>query len=48
MRFAKWQRGIRQWWVGVALHVVGVGIPTSWALGVGAFGNRGMQLEAGC
>jgi len=32
MMFAKWQRGIRRWWVSIALQVVDVGIPASWAI----------------
>jgi len=48
VRFAKWQRGIRRWWVGVTLQVASVGIPASWALGVGAFGDGGLRLGVGC
>ena len=48
VRFAKWQRGIRQWWVGVELQVASVAIPASWALGVGAFGDGGLRLGVGC
>jgi len=48
VRFAKWQRAIRRWWVGVALLVAGVGIPASWAFEVWAFGDDGLRLGASC
>jgi len=42
--FAKWQRAIQRWWVGIALQVAGVGIPASWAFEVWAFGDDGLRL----
>ena len=44
VRFAKWQRAIRRWWVGVTPQVAGIGIPASWALEMGAFGDGGLRL----